>query len=192
MKKERTWRHIILGESWETSNNEDRTAFLESLQSNSTSSGIWFEAATTDDDNQIVTEILQAISRNPHVSGLTFQNMEDRMPTQWLAAMLRVDKIQELRIMRGNEIDLDNGAILLGGISNSTSLKELCVDFPTITTLSILNLALKSEVLKLETLDIAGFLHLGYTILASVLRHCTSLRKLILTMGSRREPRQQN
>lgn len=186
MDRERTWRHIVLGESWETNNPEDRAAFLESLENDAAAGprGIWFDGATDDDDDdQLVTDILEAIHRNPNISGVCLQNMEYKVPMDWLHSMLTGDKIQELRMMRGNEIGLEDAATLLHGISNSTSLKVLCVDFPSITLLGILNLALKSEVLQLETLDIAGFMNDAYTILAPVLRYCNSLKKLVLTMG---------
>lgn len=67
---------------------------------------------------------------------------------------------------------------------NCSSLKTLCVDFPSHEILSIMKLALKSETLKLEALDIAGISPGGYYIITPLLQHCSTLKNLILTRGS--------
>lgn len=183
VERERTWRHIILGESWETSCPDNRAAFLESLRKESEYNGIWFKRATgNDDDDQLVADMLEAIRVNPWVSGLCFQDLEDKFPVFWLNEILftRGRRIQEVRIMSGNTIQESHVSILSRGLASS-SLKELYLDYPSMTLLKALTIALESETSQLEILGIADIPHDGYIQVAPVLCHCTYLKELILT-----------
>lgn len=186
MERERTWRHILLGESWETSTPEDRAEFLLSLENDSDYSGIWFKQASgDDDDDQLVTDILEAIRLNPWVSGLCFQDLEDKFPVQWLNEILftRGKRIQELRIMSGNIVEQRDVGTLSRGLANS-SLKELYLDYPSLPLLAALTVALKSDTSQLDIMGIADIPHDGYVQLAPALCHCESLKELILTGAS--------
>lgn len=179
------WRHLILGTSWETSSRRGKVEFLQLLETDTDHDGIWFDGATTDNgDSQLVADMLEAIRQNPNVLGLCFKSMGEELPTAWLGEMLATGRIQELRIMYGNVLNSSDAELLSQGLQNSTSLKSLCLDYPSLPLLNALKQVLPSETLQLERLDIAGISHEGYEILAPLLPFCPSLKTLILTAGS--------
>lgn len=190
---QRSFRHITLGRSWETSTAKKRAEFLQELETDNEHGGVWFEgAASADDDgngdggnDQLVIDTLAAIRRNEHYTGFCFENMHDKIPFKWLAGMLMANRVEELRIMTGNDIDeVDDAALLATGLKTTESLKTLCLDYPASLAMIVLNVALDDGTLKLETLDIVGFPYYGYDALAPVLGQCTELKELILSAGS--------
>lgn len=182
------FKEVTLGRSYDTSDEEKKREFLDSLASSEDFAAIEFSLPRSPEnrDTQLTTEILEAVQRNPNVSAVAFDNMRGDFPWPWICVMLGVvNRIQTFMVFGSCTFTTEDASLFSQSLKRSTSLKKLKIEYACPATYVALSVALDlGGLLQLETLNFDGLSQFGFRTIAGSLHNCKSLKTLILTPGN--------